>query len=388
LPIPVWDLEGGQPLPPLKGQKGDFTCAGFSTDGNILVTAAYSYQPQGGQVAESWAWDLGTGKVLSRMQVPNTQIYAVQFVDHRLYAAFAHNTQAQKLYDAVTGREVRPLEGLANVSMGAAPALSPDRRLLAFGVQGHDRMEATGRVVASPRKVIVWEVASGQIRHELGGVEGNVTALGFSRDGRTLAVGCSDTTIYLWDIGRKADRPAALTGAELDGLWKALADMDARKTPTGESGAKKAEAAIQTLAARADEAVPYLKAHVQPVPGSKPDAAKIAKLIADLDAPRYAVREAAMRDLERLGNLARDPVRQALTKESITPEVRERLEKLSDAVNKPDTGAEWVQRLRGVEALERIGTPDAVAHLKELAAGGDAPPTRAAKEALGRLGVK
>jgi hypothetical protein len=46
---------------------------------------------------------------------------------------------------------------------------------------------------------------------------------------------------------------------------------------------------------------------------------------------------------------------------------------------------EWVTALRGIEVLERIGTPEASAHLKEMAAGGDAPPTRVAKEALGRL---
>jgi hypothetical protein len=41
-----------------------------------------------------------------------------------------------------------------------------------------------------------------------------------------------------------------------------------------------------------------------------------------------------------------------------------------------------------VELLERIGTPEAIAQLKDLAEGGDAPPTRFAKEALGRFGVK
>jgi HEAT repeat protein len=134
--------------------------------------------------------------------------------------------------------------------------------------------------------------------------------------------------------------------------------------------------------------MPFLKAQVKPVAGSKPDAAPLQKLIPDLDAPRYALREAAMREQERVGGLARAAVEEALKKPTVTPEVRERLEKLVDAVNKPDTGAEWVRSLRAVEALERIGTPDAVAHLKELAAGGDAPPTRVAKEALGRLGVK
>jgi hypothetical protein len=299
-------------------------------------------------------------------------------VDHRLYAAFAHGTVTQKLYDAVTGREVRPLEGVANMPMGAAPALSADRRLLAYGVQGTDRMVANGRVVSSPRQVIVWEVATGLVRHTLTGIEGNVTALAFSRDGKTLAVGCSDTTMYLFDLTPKAERSTALTTGELDELWKKLE----------ESGAKPAAEALRSLAARPAEAVPFLKEHLKPVPGLKPDAAKIAKLIADLDAPRYAVREAAMRDLERLGNLARDPVQEALKKDGLTPELRERLEKLTDAVNKPDTGAEWVRPLRAIEALERIGNADAAAHLKELASGGDAPPTRAAREALGRLGVR
>jgi hypothetical protein len=41
-----------------------------------------------------------------------------------------------------------------------------------------------------------------------------------------------------------------------------------------------------------------------------------------------------------------------------------------------------------VEALERIGNADALAHLKAVAGGGDAPPTRAAREALNRLGIK
>ena len=384
-PIPIWDLETGLPLPPLKGQKGDFTAAGFSTDGAVLVTAAYSYPPRGGQLSEAWAWDLGTGKVLSKVEVPNTQVQAIQFLDHRLYALFAHYNGPPgagggiKVYDAVTGREARTLEGpkAQNQQAGTALALSPDRRLLAYGPPVFD-YAGPGAPPAAPRKVVVWEVASGAIRYEFAGLPGNVTALAFSRDGRTLAAGCSDTTIYLWDLAKKADRADTLTAAALDGLWKALEGSDG----------KKAEEALRTLAARPAEAVPFLKKQVKPVPGVKPDAARIQKLIADLDAPRYAVREAAMRDLERLGHLARDAVLEALKKPTITPEVRERLEKLTDAVNKPDTGAEWMRPLRAVEALERIGTPDAVAHLKELAAGGDAPPTRVAKEALARLGAK
>jgi WD40 repeat protein len=382
LPIPVWDMETGVPQPPLKGQKGDFTAAGFSTDGRILVTAAYNYQPQGGQIAEAWAWDTATGKSLSKVHLANVQINAIQFIDHRLYVLFSPNYQQGgiKVYDAVTGREVRTLELPKNENQqgGQGAALSPDRRLLAYSPIGYDYGGPDGLVRSSPRRVIVWEVSSGSIRHEFNGIAGNTTALAFSRDGKTLASGTSDTTIYLWDLNPKADTAEALTAANLDDLWKTL------ESPS----AKKAEEALRTLIARPSEAVPFLKSQLKPIPAVKPDPEKIAKLIADLDAPRFQVREAAMRDLERLGNLAREAVAESLKKTTITPEVRERLEKLSDSVNKPDTGADWVRPLRTVEALERMGSVDAIAHLKDVAAGGDSPTTRAAKEALGRSSKK
>ncbi|HEX3150592.1 MAG TPA: hypothetical protein VHR66_21120 [Gemmataceae bacterium] len=379
--IPVWDMETGLPQPPLKGQKGDFTGAGFSTDGSILVTTAYTYLPQGGMISEAWAWDLATGKVLSKVHIPNMQLNMVQFIDHRLYVMFSPNyQQAIKVYDAMTGREIRTMELAKNENLqgGQGAALSPDRRLLAHSPIGNDYSTGDGIVRSSPRKILVWEVSSGSLRYEFNGLPGNITALAFSRDNSMLAAGCSDTTTYLFDLNKKADKAEALTAANLDDLWKSL------ESPS----AKKGEESLRTLIARPAESVPFLKTQLKPVPAVKPEAAKIAKMIADLDAPRFQVREAAMRDLERLGNLAREAVAEALKKTTITPEVRERLEKLSDSVNKPDTGADWVRPLRAVEALERIGNADAIAHLKELAAGGDSPTTRAAKEAVGRLSAK
>lgn len=379
LPIPIWDLETGLPLQPLKGQQGDFTCAGFSTDGRTLVTCAYAYHPQGGQIAAAWAWDLGTGRVVSKVALPNSQIQAVEFLDHRLYALFATNRpQGVSIYDAMTGGEVRSLEGSQNLQGSQALALSPDRRLLAYGGTGNVGHRPDGRPVTASRKVVVWEVASGSIRHEFGGVEGMITAVAFSRDGKTLAGGCSDTTISLWDLQEKPAAASPLAAAELNDLWATLSKSDGRA----------AEKALRTLAARPAEAVPFLTEQLKPVPAVPSDPQRIEKLITNLDAPRYVVREAAMRDLERLGHQARDPVYAALQKTTLTAEARERLEKLSIAVNKPDTGAEWLRPLRAVEALERVATPDAVAHLTALATGGDAPPTRAAREALERLGMK
>jgi len=380
IPIPVWEMETGLPLPSLKGQKGDFTCAGFSTDGNILTTCSYFYPPNGNQVAEAWSWDLATGKTLSRVQVPNTQFMSIQFLDHRLFAAFTNNNgqnQNQKIYDAVTGGEARSLEASANIGGGTALALSPDRRLLAYSGQGYERFGPDGRPIGG-KKIIVWEVASGSVRHDLGSMEGQVTSLAFSRDGKSLASGSTDTTVYLWDLPGKAQKSEALKPADLDELWKILEGLNARK----------ADEAMRTLLTRPAETLPFLKEQLKPIPGVKLDVTRIGKLITDLDSQRFPVREAATRDLERMGTLASAAIAEALKKPTIPQEMRERLEKLKDKVNKPDSGLEWIRALRALEILERLGTPEAIAHLKEIAAGGDATPTRVAREALVRLGAK
>ena len=76
-------------------------------------------------------------------------------------------------------------------------------------------------------------------------------------------------------------------------------------------------------------------------------------VIGDLDSPRYVVRETAMKDLEKLGAAARDAVRGTLAKATLSPEMRERLEKLADKTNKPDTGTEFLRHLRAVEDVEQ-----------------------------------
>lgn len=382
VPIPVWDLETGLPLPTLKGQRGDFTAAGLSTDGGTLVTTAYTYTPTG-QVSEAWAWDVATGKVLSKVASPNGQTGGIVFLDDRLYVPLNPNGQVQKVFDSLTGQEVRVLEGSLSPGSNVA-ALSPDRRLLALTSWGYDLPPGAppgvpggvSGVAGPPRKVVVYETATGSARHDLTGLTGRVTAVAFSRDGKTLACGCSDTTILLWDLAGPAEKVGLLAPAELAALWGAL----------NGAGAKPAEQAMRKLAARPAEALPYLAAEVQPVAVPAVDETLIARRIADLDAPRFPVRERATRDLERLGGPARAAVVAALKQGGLSPEMRERLEKLKGKMDQPTGLDEWVRPLRAVEVLERIGSAGAVAQLKALAGGGDAPSTRAARAALGRLG--
>ena len=118
-------------------------------------------------------------------------------------------------------------------------------------------------------------------------------------------------------------------------------------------------------------------------PAAPPDPAVVAKLTAGLDAPAFADREAAAKELRTLGELAVPDLTRVL-ETTDSAEVRQRIEGLLAAVGKPT--AETARHVRAVEVLEWVGTADAKALLKALAAGADGSrQTQEARAALSRM---
>jgi WD40 repeat protein len=201
--------------------------------------------------------------------------------------------------------------------------------------------------------------------------------IAFSPDGRTLATGSSDTTALLWDVQHALDTWRARSGVpsppDLQRLWQLLAS---------EKGTEAGEAIAQLQAARG-QAVTLLREHLHPVPPVA--AGKVGRLLEDLDNDNYVVREAATRELEKLGDLAEPFVRERLA-ETRAVEVRRRLRAVLEVIEGLAVRPEQMRIDRGVEVLEHIGTAEAQVLLRELAEGApDARLTQEAKASLRRL---
>lgn len=90
-----------------------------------------------------------------------------------------------------TGREVARLMGRASIS---AVAISPDGRFLAMGCDDDT--------------VYFWDLAKGREVRQLVGHAGRVVSLQFFPDGKSLASGSADNTVLIWDLARLPQLPA------------------------------------------------------------------------------------------------------------------------------------------------------------------------------------
>jgi len=258
-------------------------------------------------------------------------------------------------------------------SLVGVMSISQDRRLLALArTNGRDyghRFEST--------PIEIWEVASGQKRADLTG-HGPIADLAFSSDDHCLASSSDDTTILIWDLNRPLNprkRRTSLAEKELDDCWRILFERDAVK----------ADLAIWSFIDCPDDSLPYLQRKLQPA--SIPDAARVRRLLADLDSGDFKTRTRADDELSKYGELILTQIDQAM-KESNALESRRRLESLASKARMataPFSSMTRIGEWRALEIIEKIGRPQAIKLLRDLANGArDGQLTIAAKAALVR----
>lgn len=198
--------------------------------------------------------------------------------------------------------------------------------------------------------------------------------LAFSPDGKKLAAGATDGTVLVWDLAKKS-QPSTLSVDARNRLWRELA------TTNGEQ----AYEAMLKLYSEPHETVALIQKNLPPVAGKSLTQEQIVRLIAKLDSPRFTERVKASAELSVVGKAAEALLRNALEK-STSPEVKERVQHLLDALTNTQFSAEALRPTRAIEILEHIDSAESRAVLKTFAQGApEAALTRSAKQALQRL---
>jgi hypothetical protein len=214
---------------------------------------------------------------------------------------------------------------------------------------------------APPRE---WEIVTRDLFEDFGRVPFNLTGFAFtSMDGVALF-----DHVYLGrtiedldkvtNAGKTwARKTESLGTVNLEEHWKNLASEDAAVR----------QPSVWALGACARSSLPFVTEHVT-IPDGKEAERRIHRAVADLDAPRFAVRERGTKDLEMFG-LTALPHLEAAMKDGISPEWRMRLEKLIAKVKAEDTLLTESQRvlLRAMRVLEQTDSLEAKAFLEKLA---------------------
>jgi RNA polymerase sigma factor (sigma-70 family) len=352
--IRLWEVSTGRALRSCAGHRGRVWSATWAGDGKTLAS--------GGGDKTLRLWDAATGRELRRLGEHMSGVFAVAFTPNGKILASSENNQV-RLWNVSTGERI-------------TEAMAPQTEVIyfAFSPDGHSLAWADGR-----HRIHLWELATGGERLQLAGHQQTISGLTFAPDGKRLVTGSMDGTVGVWDFSsrvRPVRSPAVLLSpGDVETLWTDLAGEDAAR----------AYAVMWALAAVPRQTVPFLQERLQGTPQARQ---QLARLIADLDHDRFAVREKATVELKKMGEWIVPALRQTLAGRP-SPEVRRRLERLLDEITRPrGTGPSTatLQTLRALEVLELIGNLEARQVLEALAQGmAEAPLTQEARAAVERL---
>jgi WD40 repeat protein len=411
--VKILDTRTGEEVATILGAAHFLFRLAFSPDGKQLAASGGSNNNTG----DIRVWEIATSKQLFCFNGHSHAVLTVAYSpDGKLLASGGGATSGSKpgelkLWDMTTGAEVVTLAGHAENVYGLA--FSPDGRRLAS-------CSGVGRGVNKPGTVKIWEVRSGQEIAEYGGHTGPIYAVTFSNDGRRIITGSGDKILQVRDafsfeelvrwqghantifsLALSTDGRRLLTGGQdkAVNVWDMTDsrqqvhelvpmphDVNTYWNDLRSADAAKAYRSMRLLADHPDKTLPLFNKHIQPVSLTAAQKKQLGTWLEQLDHPRYAVREKAFKQLDDLGEALRTPLSNAL-KGELTPEVRERIERLLD--NQQRLTPTKLASLRALEVLEWMDDPKAEVLLSELAKGeAEAVLTREAQATLKRLQKK
>jgi WD40 repeat protein len=168
-------------LQTLKGHTDRVTSVAFSPDGKLLASGSWDNTVK--------LWDVVSGQEVRTLTGHVNHVTNIAFSPDGKLLASGSTDKTVKLWDVASGQEVRTLT--SPTDFVTSVAFSPDGKLLASG--------------SWVNTVKLWDVASGQEVRTLTGHTDWVQSVAFSPDGKLLASGSTDKTVMLWDVASGQD---------------------------------------------------------------------------------------------------------------------------------------------------------------------------------------
>jgi WD domain, G-beta repeat len=193
--IKLWNLRTGQLLRTLSGHSDNVNAVVFSPDGQILAS--------GSSDATSKIWDVETGKLLRTLSGLNLGVNSVAIAPDGEILASVSNDYTIKLRNLHTGGLLRILSSHARKGKGMGLETSEALHILQNYVSRGNSV-AIGRdglTLASgcdDNTVKIWNLQTGELLTSLLGHSGTVYSVAISPLGNVLASGSADETIKIW----------------------------------------------------------------------------------------------------------------------------------------------------------------------------------------------
>jgi WD40 repeat protein len=179
--VRIWDPNVGKEIMNLPADPGDpVLCLAYAPDGIKLAIGRHSGKAE--------LWDLKEKSIVQELKL-GAPVYALAFEQEGKLVALAGGNKIG-LFEVDTGREVRAFNSKSEGTPASMPAIAS----LAFSSDG--KTLAAGCYDAVIR---LYDITTGKEKKAMEG-HGNVAyALAFSGDGRTLASASFDKTVRLWE---------------------------------------------------------------------------------------------------------------------------------------------------------------------------------------------
>lgn len=339
----------------------------LSPDGSILAECLWrprDHQEGSWKTHEFRFTDAPTGKEIMRVPIKGDRVLLWFAADSRSFLNEVRNDAAGlpeyclALFETRTGQERLVISKRPASFAFSSHAFSRDGRWLA---------------ISQYKSIEVFDLARGTSAASIPHAEMN-PRLAFSRDGTLLASGGNSRTILLWDMNalvKREFKEAPWTAADRDRLWNDLAHADAAR----------AFAAMMRLKRSPSAAISLVRERL----GWRMPKVDLGRLIQQLDSADFATRKNATDAIEQVGDGAYPALAEALTRAKSLEE-RRRIEAMMVRCERPFAIPARLRLLRSVEVLDALGTPAAVALLREIAVDTprDAPLQREIARALER----